>query len=79
METQLHALRGMRCMMYDENDKPGFSKKHHSEDRFRKPAFFIPEKRRLRVDGRLKRRKNISVFKRIRIRAFFSKFLREFL
>ena len=69
METQLHALRGMRCMMYDENDKPGFSKITTLRTVLENLRFLKPEKRRLRVDGRLKRRKNISLFKRIRIRA----------
>ena len=32
-------------------------------DRFKKPAFLLLEKRRLPVDERLKRRKEISVFK----------------
>ena len=65
-------------MMYDENDKPGFSKISTLRTVLENLRFLYP-KNAFYVDGRLKRRKNISVFKRIRIRAFFSKFLREFL
>lgn len=65
MDMRLNSLRDMRCIMYDI-EKPAFSKISTPRIVFEN-LYFGAQKRRLLVDGRLKRIKKLS-FQNICIR-----------
>ena len=46
-----------------EREEPAFQEISTTGTRFRKPAFLVPKKRRLHVDGRLTRRKKSPISK----------------